>query len=250
MKASTNAIACALATLWIAGCASDTPTARYFEPEGGFLPLPDAYTPSVDSAPPTRAEDGAPPSAPPSSCKVHDVPTTHVYRTAICWAVERGIMQAPGNTFNPDASFTRALMARHLIQIKYKGSPPAAPTSPSYTDVAPTHPHFGPIQQLAADGIAKGCNVAGTMFCPEALASNAHGASLSVRLKYKAQPFILLSSTPYFTDVPTTHWGFSTIQKQHEDKAAVPCGSSTLYCPDQPITRGKWAQVLYSYFGP
>jgi hypothetical protein len=168
---------------------------------------------------------------------------------AFSWAIQHGVLEAPGGLCRPDGTFTRAEMAKHLVLIQH-GTNFSAPTTPYFSDVPPSHPYFKFVQKLREDEITVGCSNAGDKFCPDELATNAHGASLSVRTRYPQGQFPPASPSPYYVDVPPSHWGFPTIQKIHEDKAAASCAVDR-YCPDEPINRGKWVTVLYSYFaGP
>jgi hypothetical protein len=50
-------------------------------------------------------------------------------------------------------------------------------------------------------------------------------------------------ATPYFTDVPTTHWAFKFIQKMKELGITGGC-TQTTYCPDNPVTRAQMAVFI------
>jgi hypothetical protein len=206
-------------------------------PPRGYTPTPDAGAPN-QPAPPAASDSGV-------TCSVSDVLPGDPLYPAVCWVVSQGVMEAPGGLFQPDGTFTRALMAKHLVLLKH-GSVFQLTSQGRFGDVPHSDPYYRYIQKLGEDQVSAGCNVAGDKFCPGEMATNAHGASLAVRLKQGAQ-FSISSQQPYFTDVASTHWGFLTIQKLHEGQADAPCGAQT-YCPDAPITRGKWARVLYSSF--
>jgi hypothetical protein len=49
--------------------------------------------------------------------------------------------------------------------------------------------------------------------------------------------------TPYFTDVPASHWAFKYIQKLKELGITTGCGSGQ-YCPEETVTRDQMAAFL------
>jgi S-layer homology domain len=54
-------------------------------------------------------------------------------------------------------------------------------------------------------------------------------------------------TTPFFTDVPSTHPFFPFIQKLRELAITSGC-AGTQYCPDSPTTRGQMAVFLIRAF--
>ena len=234
--------------MWLGGC-DEAPSPRYpYYPDSGMYYLDsgtyylDSGAYFLDGAAPPAADSGAAPDA----CPITDVLPGDPLRTAACWAVQKGIMDAPGGLFQPTGTLTRAVMAKQIVLLAF-GSTFALASQSRFSDVPQSDPYYKYVQKLGEEKISAGCTVAGDKFCPGDLATNAHGASFVVNLKYKAQTVTLASQTPYFTDVAASHWGFTTIQKLHEDKSDAPCGAQT-YCPDSSITRGKWATVLHASF--
>jgi hypothetical protein len=61
-----------------------------------------------------------------------------------------------------------------------------------------------------------------------------------IRMRYGSTANFDFPSTPYFTDVPSTAFGFGWIQRMREDAITSGC-SLTLYCPDNPVIRGDMA---------
>jgi hypothetical protein len=229
--------------LALAACGDNAPGGRWMPDAGSYAT--DWYSPPALDGQALLDAPAASDNNNNNSCPVTDVPSTDPAYQAVCWVVQKGVMDAPGGQFNPNGTFTRAVMAKHLVVLRH-GTSFQLSSSGRFTDVPQSDPYYRFIQKLGEDKVTVGCSSDGGKFCPNEPATNAHGASLSVRMKYSTSPFSA-SQQPYYTDVPATHWGFKTIQRLHEDKAAVPCGAQT-YCPDSAITRGKWARVLHSYF--
>ena len=55
------------------------------------------------------------------------------------------------------------------------------------------------------------------------------------------------SATPYFNDVPASHWVFKYIQRLYELGITTGCGGGN-YCPTDKVTREQMAVFLYRAF--
>ena len=137
-------------------------------------------------------------------------------------------------------------MAVFILRAMYGAEyvpPPASGTV--FTDVKTTHWAAPWIEQLAAEGITKGCGKG--LYCPESSVTRAQMAVFLERLMRGAD-FIPNSYILAFDDIKG-HWAADWIQALYNDHAAVSCGVNN-FCPDLNITRGKIAEfLLRSKFG-
>jgi hypothetical protein len=92
-------------------------------------------------------------------------------------------------------------------------------------------------------GITSGCTL--TTYCPDNPVTRGQMAAFVIRALLGNR--FESSSTPYFTDVPTTHPFFSFVQKMREWGITSGC-AATQYCPDDPTTRGQMAAFLIRAF--
>jgi hypothetical protein len=98
--------------------------------------------------------------------------------------------------------------------------------------------HAESIVALAQWGITKGCNDAGTLFCPEDPVTRAQMAS------FLARSFVTPDSEfDYFgDDSGNTHE--VSINSIASVGITTGCGSGSSYCPDSSVTRGQMAAFL------
>ncbi|MCA9668501.1 MAG: S-layer homology domain-containing protein [Myxococcales bacterium] len=113
------------------------------------------------------------------------------------------------------------------------------PPAPTFSDVPANHPHADGIGWVQAKGIMSGCG--NNKFCPDDPLTRAQAAVTLVVARY-GQSFSY-NQTPYFADVPATHWAFKYIQKLRELSITQGCGGSN-YCPDVATTRAQGAVFL------
>ena len=95
------------------------------------------------------------------------------------------------------------------------------------------------INKVAAAGITKGCNTAGTRFCPNQPVTRAQMAVFLQRALKLPAP----SGTSKFTDSA----GFAQAAIDAMAAAGITLGCNaegTLFCPNQPVTRGQMAAFL------
>jgi hypothetical protein len=117
------------------------------------------------------------------------------------------------------------------------------PATPYFTDVPSTHWAFKFIQKMKELGITGGCTQ--TTYCPDNPVNRAEMAVFIIRAKYGSS--FSYSTTPYFTDVLSTHWAFKFIQKMKETGITGGCTAST-YCPGDSVTRAQMAVFLTKGF--
>jgi hypothetical protein len=140
--------------------------------------------------------------------------------------------------FCPTASITRAQMAIFIVRSIFGGDDFTAPTTPYFSDVAPTDFGFAWIQEMAALGITNGC--AAGLYCPTASVTRQQMAVFIIRARYGSTAVFDYLPTPLFTDVPANAFAFNYIQRMKMDNITSGC-TVTTYCPDNVVTRGDMA---------
>ena len=88
-------------------------------------------------------------------------------------------------------------------------------------------------------GITKGCSTNPLKYCPEDSVTRGQMAAFIIRAKY-GETFSY-TTTPYFTDVPSTHTFFKYVQKLRDDGITVVSGT---YGVDIYVTRGQMAAFI------
>ncbi len=170
----------------------------------------------------------------------NDVPTSHVAYTEITWVSSRGYMRpCASGLFCPDNNVLRSLAAENIVKMKY-GSPAGYSNVPCFSDVPSTHPSFPSIQKLCSAGIVSGTG--GDQYNPDNAIKRSSAATLLCKAKYGSN--FSYPKTPYFSDVPVTHWAFPYVQKL-ASVAIIVGGGNGLYSPDGPMQRKWWASMLY-----
>jgi len=92
-------------------------------------------------------------------------------------------------------------------------------------------------------GITRGCNPPqNDMFCPEDIVTRAQMAAFIIRT-IEGEP-TSYNTNPYFSDVPSTHWAFKYIQRVKERNIAQGYAGTTLYGPEDNVTREQMAKML------
>lgn len=196
-------------------------------PPDGPAPQPDLFAPHD-----VLASDTAP--------SFSDVPPGHPAYTAISWVSARGYVEPCGSQlFCPDLFALRGRAANNIVAMKY-GVAQGYSQTPCFTDVGSSHPFFPAVQKLCSAGIIAGTGN-GT-FRPNDGLTAAEAAAMLVVAKWghgASYP-----PTPYYSDVPTTHWAFPYVQKLTSVGASSGCGGGK-FCPDAVLQRKWWATLLY-----
>ena len=110
-----------------------------------------------------------------------DVPTDHPFFTAVEWMVTNGLTGGyPDGTFRPGDPVTRQPAAAFITAL-YTVGPVVVPGGPSFTDVPPSHPFYGPIEWMR-DAKAAGGFPDGT-FHPAAPVSRQAAAKFLYRVR-------------------------------------------------------------------
>jgi hypothetical protein len=144
--------------------------------------------------------------------------------------------------FCPDTNITRAQMAIFIVRGVMGGDDfTLIQQTPYFADVPAGSFGFQWIQKMYELGITGGCTK--TDFCPSESLTRAQMAIFIVRARYGTSTAFDIPPTPYFSDVSPTAFGYTWIQRMRFDNITTGCGIG-LYCPTNPVTRGKMAVFL------
>jgi hypothetical protein len=106
-----------------------------------------------------------------------------------------------------------------------------------FADVSPSDIFYNQINAFAQYGITNGCG--SNNFCPAANVTRDEMAIFIVRAIYGSDNFTY-TTTPYFTDVTPSTFGFQWIQKLKDLGVTSGC-TATTYCPSEVVTRDQMA---------
>ncbi|MHC0037605.1 InlB B-repeat-containing protein [Pseudoneobacillus sp. C159] len=165
-----------------------------------------------------------------------DVQETHWAYKEIMLAKQSGIMMGTGDSFNPNASITRAQMATIIYRwLKNECAKDANAFEQcstlgqkgghSYSDVGNDHWAYEAILAIKQFGIMEGYED-GT-FKPNALLTRAQAVKVLNRL-FKRGP-LEGDITPTFTDVPNDHWAFKEIEEAVRNHRYIQVDNSEIF---------------------
>ena len=138
-------------------------------------------------------------------------------------------------SFCPDRLVTRGQMAAFLVRaLELKAKDPSIDFNDDNESIFEND-----IEKLATAGITKGCNAAGTVYCPDRVVSRKEMAAFLVRaLKLTAQdPAINFSDDNGLVFE-------NDIEKLATAGITKGCGTTNTFCPNDPVTRGQMAAFL------
>jgi len=115
-------------------------------------------------------------------------------------------------------------------------------TAVTFTDVPPSNGFFDFIDTMYERGITSGCATSPPQYCPDSTTTRAEMAVFIITGIEGGSAFSY-TTTPYFTDVPPTDPFFKFIQKMKDLGITSGC-AATMYCPDDPVTRGEMAVFI------
>jgi hypothetical protein len=141
----------------------------------------------------------------------------------------------------PQDNITRAQMAIFVVRAVMGGDTFTFSNTPHFNDVSPSSFGFAWIQKLFELGVTGGCG--NSLYCPNDIMTRGQMAVFitRARLGAAADSTFRYPSQPYFTDVPASDPLFKWIQRARFDSITAGCGSGTIYCPNDPVTRGQMA---------
>jgi len=109
-------------------------------------------------------------------------------------------------------------------------------------DVPPSNGFFDFINTMYERGITAGCATSPLQYCPDSTTTRVEMAVFIITGIEGGNTFSY-TTTPYFTDVPATDPFFRFVQKMKDLGITGGC-SATMYCPDDPVTRGEMAGFI------
>ncbi|HSF38819.1 MAG TPA: S-layer homology domain-containing protein, partial [Thermoanaerobaculia bacterium] len=179
-----------------------------------------------------------------------DVPLSH-WSWANIEAIENaGITKGCGvGVYCPTNKIQRAEMAVFLVRGMHGESFVPPPATGVFADVPTDFWAAAYIEQLAADGITKGCATNPLRYCPLGEVTRAEMATFLVRVKHGAN-FVPPAATGVFADVPTNYWAAAHIEQVLDDGVTAGCATNPLrYCPETQVIREQMAAFLARIFG-
>jgi photosystem II stability/assembly factor-like uncharacterized protein len=118
-------------------------------------------------------------------------------------------------------------------------------SSDVFSDVPPDYWAYNYISAIYNAHITTGCSQNPLKYCPEDNVTRGQMAAFIIRAKY-GETFSY-TTTPYFTDVPSTHTFFKYVQKLKDDGITAVSG---IYDVDSYVTRGQMAAfIIRSKYG-
>jgi M6 family metalloprotease-like protein len=166
------------------------------------------------------------------------------------------------NHFSPLKGTSRAEMAVFLGRAIYgtenppdqgvgehDGGEENEPIEPIFEDVGLDHWAVGWIEQLYRDGLTKGCNQEGNLFCPDQLVTRDQMAVFLSRYLFGVNDN-LIGYQGIFADINEGHWAAKEIEQLYIAGITKGCINSPelLYCPEKTISRAEMAAFIQRAF--
>jgi hypothetical protein len=172
-----------------------------------------------------------------------DVPQSHPFYVEIGKISGRGITLGctPGN-FCPDDVVTRQQVSAFILRTLGEFDPPT-PAMQRFADVPPSNFFYDFIDRLAELGITLGCDA--NNFCPEAVTPREQMATFIIRALGEFDP--PTPAVQRFVDVPPTNPFYNFIDRLAALGITQGC-TPTMFCPDDPVSRGQMAALLVRAF--
>ena len=168
-----------------------------------------------------------------------DVPSSYWAASYINAIYEKGLTQGCGNgNYCPDDYLTRGQIGTFLTRAKY-GENFTYTTTPYFSDVPSDNGYFKYIQKFRDDRITWTDGVYGV----NDLVSKGVMAVFIIRAKYGEN--FTYTTTPYFSDVPSSNFYFKYVQKLKDDGITKATGT---FGVDLHITRADMAVFLSRAF--
>ena len=145
-------------------------------------------------------------------------------------------------TFSVPANTTGADLTGTLSVNSQPVSITQRETAVTFNDVQTSNGFFDFINTMYERGITAGCAASPLQYCPNSTATRDEMAVFIITAIEGGETFSY-TTTPYFTDVPATDPFFKFVQKMKDLGITSGC-SATMYCPDDPVTRGEMAVFI------
>jgi hypothetical protein len=179
-----------------------------------------------------------------------DVPPVHPFHDFVNTIARDGVTAGcGGGNYCPDAPNTRAQMAVFLLKSKFGAAhvPPPA-TGTVFLDVPASNPFAPWIEELASLGVTGGCG--GGNYCPGAPVTRAQMSVFLLKTLLGSDYTPPPATGTVFDDVPVNGFAAAWIEDLHARGITSGCSTSpSLYCPNNPNTRGQMAVFLTRTFG-
>lgn len=178
-----------------------------------------------------------------------DVPLNH-WSWANIEAIENaGITKGCAvGVYCPTSKIQRAEMAVFLVRGMHGENFVPPPATGIFADVPADFWAAAFIEQLAADGITKGCATNPLRYCPFGEVTRAEMATFLVRVKH-GPDFVPPAATGVFADVPPSYWAAAHIEQVLADGVTAGCATNPLrYCPETQVIREQMAAFLARIF--
>jgi hypothetical protein len=177
----------------------------------------------------------------------NDVPVGAPFYTEIGKLAARNItLGCNTSNFCPESVVTREQMAALIIRSQGTFNPPI-PAQQRFTDVPPSHPFYGFIEEMALRQITLGCSGNPPRYCPGDTVSREQMAAFLIRARGEFNP-----PTPpnqRFNDVPPDNPFYKFIDRMAVLGITQGCsGNPPLYCPSATVTRSQMAAFLARTF--
>jgi beta-propeller repeat-containing protein/S-layer family protein len=172
-----------------------------------------------------------------------DVPPSNAFFNFINVMYEAGITGGCATSplqYCPNSTTTRGEMAVFIITAMFRGNSFNYTTTPYFSDVPASNGFFKFIQKMKDLGITAGCGSGN--YCPNDPVTRGEMAVFIMVARYGTISFTY-SSTPYFSDVPSSSSYFPFVQKMAQLGITGGC-SVGVYCPSNPLTRGQMAVFI------
>jgi bacillolysin len=141
-------------------------------------------------------------------------------------------------TYRPSQNVQRSQMAAFIIRAKF-GEDFSYSATPHFTDVLEGHWAFKYVQKMYDEGITTGYSD-GT-YRPSQNVQRSQMASFIIKALFG--DVFVYTTTPYFSDIPNTHWAFRYIQKMYDEGITTGYTDGT-YRPSQNVSRAQMATFI------
>jgi hypothetical protein len=145
------------------------------------------------------------------------------------------VFSVPANTTGADRTGTLSVNSQPVSITQRE-------TANIFSDVPPSNGFFDFINTMYERGITAGCAASPLQYCPNSTTTRAEMAVFIITGIEGGETFSY-TTTPYFTDVPSTDPFFKFVQKMKDLGITSGC-SATMYCPNDPVTRGEMAVFI------
>jgi subtilisin len=157
-----------------------------------------------------------------------------------------GCQATPVRLYCPDNILSRAESAVFVERGQHGAVPDppyAAPSTPTFIDVASAFWGFGWIESLWTDGFTAGCSADPLAYCPDNQHTRAEGSVFFLRIK-NGSGYEPPAPSGVFSDVDLGAWYAGWVEAAYAQGILPECQTSPLmFCPEAPLDRA-WAAYM------